>query len=111
MTAYNAPRGSLDDPRSHGERPPPRAPTSMSNDSESRWRVSAASAEDAPETAETPPPIPLNPWLTMWWAPRRTVRSLVASEERPSWIPVVALAGINSSLLWLLNGSGEALRE
>jgi len=83
----------------------------MSNDSESRWRVSAASAADAPDTPDIPPPTPLNPWLTMWWAPRRTVRSLMASEERPSWIPVVALAGINSSLLWLLNGSGEALRE
>jgi hypothetical protein len=47
----------------------------------------------------------------MWFAPRRTVRTLVASEQRPSWIPVVALAGINSSILTLMGGSEDALRE
>ena len=47
----------------------------------------------------------------MWFAPRRTVRSLMASEQRPSWIPVVVLAGVASSILALKGGADDALRE
>jgi hypothetical protein len=32
----------------------------------------------------------------------------MAMEQRPSWIPVVALAGINSSFILLINQSGDA---
>ena len=46
----------------------------------------------------------------MWFAPRRTVRNLMASEQRSSWIPVVVLAGIASSILALKAGSDDALR-
>jgi Yip1 domain len=42
-----------------------------------------------------------SPWVTMWFAPRVTVRRLVEMEEKPSWIPVVALAGLHHSLQWL----------
>jgi hypothetical protein len=80
-------------------------------DVDPRWRVSEASAASPAEAPDVPELVAPKPWLTMWWAPRRTVRGLIASEQRPSWIPVVALAGINSSLLLLLNGSGEALRD
>ena len=77
---------------------------------ESPWHVSAATAAGAPDPPE-PEPTPVGPWRGMWLSPRRTVRGLMAMEQRPSWIPVVALAGINSSLILLINQSGDALRE
>ena len=65
---------------------------------------SPGSRADAPETPDALELTAPNPWLTMWFAPRRTVRSLMASEQRPSWIPVVVLAGIASSILALRGG-------
>lgn len=79
-------------------------------DNESRWRVSPGSMVEGAEPPEVTAPL-RNPWLSMWLSPRRTVRSLMASEQRPSWIPVVALAAINTSLLWMVNGSGDTLEE
>jgi Yip1-like protein len=46
----------------------------------------------------------------MWFAPRVTVRRLIETEERPSWVPVVALAGINQGFVWLQNHSQFAFR-
>jgi hypothetical protein len=47
----------------------------------------------------------------MWRAPRKTTRHIMSMEERPSWIPVVALAGINQSLLWLLSNNASSTRN
>src|SRR5262245_7418738 len=44
---------------------------------------------DTLSTTVTPVP---NPWKTMWFSPRVTIRSILIAEERPSWMPVVALA-------------------
>lgn len=44
----------------------------------------------------------------MWRAPRKTMLHLMNMEERPSWIPVVALAGINQSLSWLLSNNASS---
>jgi hypothetical protein len=41
---------------------------------------------------------PPNPWRTMWFSPRVTMRRLLEAETRPSWIPVVALAAVSSAL-------------
>lgn len=46
------------------------------------------------------------PWVTMWFMPRVTVRRLIDAEEKPSWIPVVTLAGIHQSLQWLQTHHG-----
>lgn len=35
-----------------------------------------------------------NPWRTVWFSPRRTIREIVAAEERPNWIPVVVLTAL-----------------
>lgn len=43
---------------------------------------------DAVTTAAPPP---LSPWLSIWFSPRRTIRRIVDSEERPNWWPVIAL--------------------
>ncbi len=42
-----------------------------------------------------------SPWVTMWLAPRVTIRRLIEMEQKPSWIPVVALAGLHQSLQWM----------
>jgi hypothetical protein len=36
-----------------------------------------------------------NPWRTIWLSPRVTIRRILDAEERPNWIPVVALATIS----------------
>jgi len=59
-------------------------------DTESPWRVSPASAADPPPFS-TP-----NPWRTIWFSPRRTVRQLMATEERPSWVLAFALGIIGT---------------
>ena len=40
----------------------------------------------------TPPAPPPNPWRTIWFSPRRTIRRIVDADVRPSWWPVIALA-------------------
>ena len=42
----------------------------------------------------TPAPPPLNPWRTIWFSPRQTIRAIVDSDERPSLVPVVGIAFI-----------------
>ena len=59
-------------------------------------------------TATLPPPSVTSPWLTMWRAPRKTMLHLMNVEERPSWIPVVALAGINQALSWLMSNNASS---
>lgn len=44
----------------------------------------------------------------MWRAPRKTTLHLMNMEERPSWIPVVALAGINQALSWLMSNDASS---
>ena len=39
----------------------------------------------------------------MWFAPRVTVRRLIETQERPSWVPVVALAGVSQGFGWVTN--------
>jgi hypothetical protein len=39
-----------------------------------------------------------SPWRTVWFSPRRTIRAIVDATERPSIVPVVALACITSAL-------------
>jgi len=39
-----------------------------------------------------------NPWRTMWFSPRITMRHLAAAETVPSWAPVVALAALSSAM-------------
>jgi Yip1 domain len=36
------------------------------------------------------------PWRTIWFSPRVTIRSVLETAERPTWIPVVALAVASS---------------
>ena len=38
--------------------------------------------------------VALNPWRTIWFSPRRTIRSIVSAEARPSWVPVIALMAV-----------------
>jgi hypothetical protein len=40
----------------------------------------------------------LAPWGTVWFSPRMTIRRIVDSEARPSWVPVVALAAMTQAL-------------
>ena len=62
-------------------------------------------------TASPPAPSVLSPWLTMWRAPRKTMLHLMNTEERPSWIPVVALSGINQALWWLVGNDASSARN
>jgi hypothetical protein len=41
------------------------------------------------------------PWMTMWFTPRVTVRHLIEADEKPTWIPAVAIAAVHQSLQWL----------
>lgn len=43
----------------------------------------------------------LNPWRTIWFSPRRTIRRIVDAEVRPSWVPVIALAALHQAILSL----------
>jgi Yip1-like protein len=52
-----------------------------------------------------------SPWLTMWFRPRTTVSRLMSMETRPSWIPVVALAGLHQALLWASENYTYAVRH
>ncbi len=46
-------------------------------------------------TADTlPTSATVNPWLTIWFSPRRTVRAIVDADVRPSLVPVIALVGL-----------------
>jgi hypothetical protein len=66
-----------------------------------RWRVSAASAaeeEVQSRAAAAEVPAELNPWRTIWFSPRVTVRYLIDAEEPPGWVPVFALGTIGSLL-------------
>ena len=66
-----------------------------------RWRVSAASAaaeEVQSRAAPAEVPAELNPWRTIWFSPRVTVRYLIDAEEPPGWVPVFALGTIGSLL-------------
>lgn len=45
-----------------------------------------------------------SPWLTIWGSPRATIRRIVDAEERPTWIPVVALAAVHQALVTLQGG-------
>jgi len=45
-----------------------------------------------------PTAIEQSPWRTIWFSPRITIRRLLDAENRPSWIPVVALTAISSAL-------------
>jgi len=56
-------------------------------DEQARWRVSPASA-----LAELAPPFAPNPWRSIWFSPRLTVRQLIEADGRPSWVPVFFLA-------------------
>jgi len=38
-----------------------------------------------------------NPWRTMWFSPRVTIRRVLDAEARSSWVPVVALAAVSSA--------------
>jgi hypothetical protein len=55
--------------------------------------------------------LPNSPWLTMWLSPRTTVSRLIAMEVRPSWIPVVALAGVQQALLWVFQNYTYAVQQ
>jgi hypothetical protein len=55
--------------------------------------------------------MPKSPWLTMWLSPRTTVSRLISTEARPSWIPVVALAGVQQALLWVMQNYTYAIQE
>jgi hypothetical protein len=46
------------------------------------------------------------PWRTIWFSPRRTIRAVVDSEVRPSWVPVVALAVLHQVLASILGAMG-----
>lgn len=52
-------------------------------------------AIDTPVTA--PAPLP-NPWRSMWFSPRDTIRRLLQAETRPSWVPVVVVAAVGTAL-------------
>lgn len=39
-----------------------------------------------------------SPWRTVWFSPRRTIRSVIDAIDRPSIVPVVALACITGAL-------------
>ena len=39
-----------------------------------------------------------NPWRTMWFSPRVTIRRILDSEVRPSWTTVVVLATVGLAL-------------
>jgi hypothetical protein len=67
-------------------------------ESESRWRVSPASAAQASDIPDAPELTAPNPWRTMWFSPRWTIRRIVDAEVRPSWVPVVALAILNGAI-------------
>lgn len=43
------------------------------------------------------PPLP-NPWRTIWFAPRRTIRAIIDREERPSFVGVIVLAAVHQVL-------------
>lgn len=52
--------------------------------------------------AVPPPPAPQrSPWRTIWFSPRRTIRRIVDSDARPSWVPVVALAALTQGFMSL----------
>ena len=59
-------------------------------ETESRWRVSPASA-DIPADSLAAQGLAA-PWRTIWFSPRRTIRQLLAMEDPPSWTPVYAVA-------------------
>ena len=66
-----------------------------------RWRVSAASAaEEEGQSLAAPAEVPaaLNPWRTIWFSPRVTVRYLIDTEDPPGWVPVFVLGTIGSLL-------------
>ena len=46
-------------------------------------------------TMDDATPRPANPWRTMWLSPRLTIRELLATENRPTWVPVVAMAAVS----------------
>ena len=54
-------------------------------ETETRWRVSAASMADQADTRELPP------WRTIWFSPRRTIRRLLDTEPAPDWMPLAGL--------------------
>ena len=59
---------------------------------DARWRVSSASA-----TAEVAPTEP-NPWRTIWFSPRQTIRELLATDNRRSWLPPFLLFLLGNQL-------------
>src|SRR5687767_10504183 len=54
--------------------------------------------------------MPTSPWLTMWLSPRTTVSRLISMEARPSWMPVVALAGVQQALFWVVENYTYAIQ-
>jgi len=47
------------------------------------------------------PPVTAHPWRTIWYAPRRTMRELLAADPRPGWTLVVGLAALHGALATL----------
>jgi len=68
---------------------------------DSRWQVSPASAEasDIPDAVELTAP---NPWRTIWFSPRRTIRQVLAAEPPLDWRPLFGVAFV-ASLLSVIN--------
>ena len=64
-------------------------------ETESRWRVSPASAAIPGEnTAEL---LGVAPWRTIWFSPRLTVRALIESRTAPNW-PAAILCAVGLAL-------------
>jgi len=52
----------------------------------------------APEPDLVDAPALPNPWRTIWFSPRRTIRAIIDREDRPSFVGVIALAAVHQVL-------------
>ena len=70
-------------------------------DEQAPWRVSPASAVSELALASAP-----NPWRTIWFSPRRTIRELRAADTRPSWVPAFVI-GVIGALMAGFDGARQ----
>jgi hypothetical protein len=63
---------------------------------------------DTLDTITVTAPIP-SPWRTIWFSPRRTMRNILGTDDRPNWIPVVVIAAAATAVGSLQSGPAGSI--